>query len=105
MNHDIKTCEDRYVGNTLQRLHDRIYQHKYAVSRCEVEKSAIAQHVFDNSTHVINWQSVDILDKEVDRKKRFFKELVYIGKEVHRMNRNDDLRDFPKSYLPLLDFL
>ena len=96
------TCGKKHIGNTLQRLEDRIYQHRYALSHGEFDKSALALHVVNNSTHIINWDEPRILDLEEDKKKRFFKEMVYIAKERDTINRNDDISEFLRSYLPIL---
>ena len=100
-------CGGKYVGNSLQFLKDRLYQHKYAISRGDIEKSAIAQHLADNPEHQINWNSVEILEKEPNRRKRFFKEMTHIGKEKGKLclNRNDDLNFFPRPYYNLLQYL
>ena len=65
-------CGSKYVGNTLQRVEERLYQHRYAIRRGELEKSAVALHVHENDSHYIEWDKVEILAKEPDRKKRFF---------------------------------
>ena len=82
-------------------MRDRVY----AVSRGDLEKSAVALHLDNNPDHEIDWETIDILDHEVDKGKRLFKEMIYIGKQERAMNRNDDLNYFPRSYLPLLPII
>ena len=48
------SCGQCYVGETVRRLETRIAKHKEACSRGELEKSAIAEHAWQNQ-HSIEW--------------------------------------------------
>ena len=52
-----KHCSYSYIGQTGRSLSDRIKEHKRAVSRANVDDSALAEHVV-NSGHEIDWCSV-----------------------------------------------
>ena len=42
-------CNKSYIGETVRRLGDRIKEHKVACTRCEKEKSAIAEHAWEEA--------------------------------------------------------
>ena len=65
------TCGSTYVGNTMQRLDKRIYQHRYMLQRGHSEKSVVAKHIMENNDHVNDWKNVEVLGKEEDTRKRF----------------------------------
>ena len=56
-----KDCSYSYIGQTGRSLSDRIKEHKWAVSRVNVDDSALAEHVV-NSSHEMDWCSAMILD-------------------------------------------
>ena len=93
------SCSKIYIGQTSQRLIDRVNQHKTAIKNEKPEKSAIAQHVLDEDHYDIGWGNPRILHKEKDWKKRCFKEQWEIVKSKGRnMNIQEDFLGFPDTY-------
>ena len=47
-------CDKSYISETVRRLGDRIKEHKVACTRCGKEKSAIAEHAWEEG-HSVAW--------------------------------------------------
>lgn len=79
---DCDTCCSSYIGESMQYLKTREYQHKYNIRMGNVTHSALAEHGIRNPTHNINWGKHTILDKEQNTFKRKLKEAVYIKRQL-----------------------
>ena len=81
-----KNCDKSYIGETKRRLDVRISEHKKETeeqtsshaqftratrksSVTEIHKSAVCEHAVKEN-HVIDWDNVQIVDKEHDRNTR-----------------------------------
>ena len=49
------SCGQVYIGETNQRLETRLKEHRDACERKMMEKSAVAEHTWDNH-HPIHWE-------------------------------------------------
>ena len=74
-------CDKSYIGETVRRLGDRIKEHKVACTRCEKEKSAIAEHAWEEG-HPVAWDETTILNSDRRRFGLVVKEALHIG--THR---------------------
>ena len=63
---------------TVRRLETRIGEHKEACSRGELEKSAIAEHAWQNQ-HSIEWNGTRIVDRASGRMELVLKAALHIG--------------------------
>ncbi|KAJ8919390.1 hypothetical protein NQ315_016483 [Exocentrus adspersus] len=70
-------CGKHYIGETSRPLDVRIKEHKNYVRNYQVDRSNLAQHVWDNH-HQINWKEASIIQKEQNFGKRKLKESACI---------------------------
>ena len=66
-------CDRVYVGQTKNSLHTRVNQHRAACRLGQPEKSALAEHSW-NENHVINWDGAHVLKTEDNYTQRLFLE-------------------------------
>ena len=52
-------CGDAYIGKTKRTLNTRIKEHKAACRYAHMEKSAVAEHAWQDG-HTIDWENVKI---------------------------------------------
>ena len=79
-----KDCSFTYVGETGIHLSSRIKQHKDAVRKGDVEKSA---HVWELH-HSIDWDNTTIVDFDPETISRKTREALYIRRRKDLMNRD-----------------
>ena len=94
-------CNKYYVGQTSQRLKNRIGGHK---SDCKYhpERCMLAAHV-NEYDHKINYDDVKILDIEPNYHKRSFLEMYHIKKTQPVMNKRSDIQDLSVLYTYLME--
>ncbi|KAJ8909610.1 hypothetical protein NQ315_003481, partial [Exocentrus adspersus] len=73
-------CGKHYIGETSRPLDVRIKEHKNYVRNYQVDRSNLAQHVWDNH-HQINWKEASIIQKEQNFGKRKIKRKWCIPKQ------------------------
>ena len=56
-------CGDFYIGESGRALGERIKEHKAACKYAHFDKSPVAEHVWKDGDHQINWDDVDIIDR------------------------------------------
>lgn len=97
-----ETCQGEYVGETLRAVGVRRKEHQDAVRQGDTLKSAIAEHVHGClQQHVIDWESMKVLDRATSQTERRIKEAVHIHKRRPEMNRDQGL-DFSKIWNTVL---
>ncbi|KAJ8910301.1 hypothetical protein NQ315_003779 [Exocentrus adspersus] len=89
------------LGETSRPLDVRIKEHKNYVRNYQVDRSNLAQHVWDNH-HQINWKEASIIQKEQNFGKRKLKESACI--QLNEGNfaitvLSDKLRDLFNTYI------
>ena len=73
-----------YIGETKRPVDIRIKEHK---SKAVSNKSALAAHLRVNHRHKINWQKVQILEKNQHQKKtRKILEAIHIKRNRPKIN-------------------
>ena len=70
-------CGDSYIGETGRTTNKRVKEHKAACRLAHFEKSAVAEHAWQDG-HIIEWDQVTILDTASDQRERQTKEALYI---------------------------
>ena len=97
-----KNCEESYIGQTKRNINTRLKEHRTAVKKGRIQKSALSEHVM-NKVHLIDWQNAKIIQQESNYKKRLFLESWHINKNPKTMNRKDgsNLPNVYKSLLPV----
>ena len=88
-----------HFGETIRRLDTRLDEHREACRRGELEKSAIAEHVWRNQ-HVIKWNETSLLGKSSLRIHLMVKEALQItlSPATSRINRGQGI-EIPISAL------
>ena len=78
-----------YVGETLRALHVRKKEHCEAIRLGQSSKSAIAEHVHEQSMpHEIDQQGMKAIDHARWKRKRKVREAFHIQKHKSRLNRD-----------------
>ena len=70
-------CSKVYTGETIRRLETRFKEHQEVLRRGMTEKSAVAEHAWDNQ-HSINWKEASIIDQARMHKELLLKEALHI---------------------------
>lgn len=94
-------CEMKYIGNTKQYLHRRIYEHKYSV-RTNNKCTALAKHSIEN-LHGFDFDNTQILTTEMNCKKRNILEMMAIHKENNAVNSRADVDGFINIYNNIIE--
>ena len=55
------SCGQVYIGESKRRLETRLKEHRDAYERGMMEKSAVAEHAWENH-HPIDWEETTVLD-------------------------------------------
>ena len=71
------SCGQVYIGETVRRLETRMKEHQDACRRGMVERSAIAEHAWENQ-HPIKWEETEIVDQARRPKELLLKEALHI---------------------------
>ena len=90
-----KNCDKCYIGQTYRRLQKRVNEHKSYTS------GVIANHRL-SKTHDMNWEKVQILDRETDYYKRDISEMLHIKSEPNTINAQTDTNRLRKIFDCLL---
>lgn len=96
-------CDAVYVGETLRTLPTRLKEHQRHTRKCELERSAIAEHAC-TLAHVIDWEKASVMDQEQDWTCRKIKEALHISlvKSATPVMNKDDGRKISKVWLDVL---
>ncbi|KAJ0057566.1 hypothetical protein NL108_009329 [Boleophthalmus pectinirostris] len=84
-------CSERYIGETKQLLHKRMYQHRGESS--SGPQSAVYLHL-KAMGHSFEDSEVQILAREKNLFERGVKEAIFVKKENPSLNRNGGLRHY-----------
>ena len=98
-----KNCGAEYIGETGRLLKTRLEEHRKDVDNTKKEKytrsgkkrlmstinkSALTDHA-TTENHIIDWEGVNIVDKEPNRRIRHIKEAIWIRKTTTPINRDE----------------
>jgi hypothetical protein len=92
-------CDLSYVGQTCQYLKNRIYQHRMGKRR-----TAVFIHQEEPPRHKLNYDDVEILQREPYTDKREFLEMLHINNN-NTINIKTDIAGISNTYKPLLKML
>jgi hypothetical protein len=95
-----KSCPMSYIGETGRRLVDRVYEHKQALRKMDIDKSALAEHAITHD-HEVDWDKVEILKSCKSYAHRKVSETLEIVSNPSIINRADGLK-LDKAYLSVL---
>jgi len=96
-------CEKIYIGETRQKLKNRINQHAYDISK-KNGNTAIAEHANDKK-HSINLENVTIIDFEHNNNKRKILESIHIIKNNNTVNYKEDSMNVNKYYKSIINMI
>jgi len=73
------------VGQTKRILNTRIGEHRNHIRRNSTQSSVITDyHLLFN--HEFDWNDVEVLDEEMNYKKRLISEMIHIKKQQNGLN-------------------
>ena len=73
----------------MRALDVRCKEHIDAVRLGDLEKSAVAEHIYSHAEpHEVNWSKGEVLDRARNKRERRIKEAFYIEKRKPGMNRD-----------------
>ena len=71
------SCGKKYIGETVRRLETRMKEHQDACQKGTLEKSALAEHAWENH-HPIKWEEATVIDQARTYKELLLKEAIHI---------------------------
>ena len=74
---DCLDCDNCYIGQTYRALAKRKSEHKSNIKKPPDEHKVITKQIIENE-HNINWDNIQIIDKETHDYKRDVSEMLYI---------------------------
>ena len=87
------TCSEEYVGETLRAVSIRCEEHSDAIRLGHGSKSAIAEHVHNQSLlHEMDRSSLCVIDQASKKKERKIREAFHIYKRKPRLNKRPGCR-------------
>ena len=91
-------CTDgkSYIGETCRPLKTRLHEHKEAIRKLDIQKSALAEHIATSNARPC-WENVKILAHESHWYKRRLKEALWIERKS-TINRNHGLENISKIW-------
>ena len=84
------SCGEIYIGETLRRLETRMKEHQDACQKGTLEKSALAEHAWENH-HPIEWEETTVIDQARTSKELMLKEAIHIRLNHPSLNRDGGL--------------
>ncbi|XP_064610736.1 uncharacterized protein LOC135474961 [Liolophura sinensis] len=91
------SCNNSYIGETGRPLQTRIKEHQSSVQKLD-SKSAISDHIHENPSHNINWNTVRTLNMNQPHwKKRKLQEAIQIKRLKPSLNRDHGIY-LPSAY-------
>jgi len=94
---DCKNCEKVYIGQTKRHLSTRINEHKNNIKNTAGNFSVVSQHRIEFD-HDFDWCKLNILHKELNRRKREIAEMFYIKKFDNNINLQRDTENLNCVY-------
>ncbi|XP_044751492.1 uncharacterized protein LOC123311526 isoform X2 [Coccinella septempunctata] len=94
-------CHLSYIGQTSQQIKKRMAQHKSDIKH-PGKGCALAQHCHDNQ-HMMNFNNIQILEREKNYRKRTFLEMFHIKKNLENVvNSRSDIKNISSIYTFLI---
>ncbi|KYN24384.1 hypothetical protein ALC57_04021 [Trachymyrmex cornetzi] len=87
---DCKDCDASYVGQTSRCVKVQMSEYKNHINRNTSQTSVITEHKLQTS-HDFDWDNIKILNKENNWNKRLLSEMIYIKKQKHGLNLQNDM--------------
>ena len=94
------SCGEIYIGETLRRLETRMKEHQDACQKGTLEKSALAEHAWENH-HPIKWEETTVIDQARTSKELMLKEAIHIRLNHPSLNRDGGL-ELPGCWMAAL---
>ena len=97
------TCNKVYIGQTSQYVKERVSNHKTDVKKGN-DNTGLAQHILNGDTsHNMQWDKIQILEKESDLNKRSHLEAFHIVCNKNNINVQSDFKKCSAIYQNVLN--
>jgi len=98
---DCRDCPKTYIGQTKQYLKNRTKEHQNSLRKINENRTALSNHAIEN-LHNFDFNNVQILDYEINYKKRNIKEMIHIKKTKNTVNFRTDTDNLSSVYNNLI---
>lgn len=96
-----QNCNCCYIGQTGRYLRTRLLEHQRSVRPQNLlqskQKTALAEHS-ETLVHTFDFTNTKIIGKQQNLKKRLIHEMIAIKKEVHHVNKKEDIEGLNSCY-------
>jgi hypothetical protein len=97
------SCQLIYIGNTIQYVKKRMYDHRNGIAKENPDYSALVKHGLENPLHDIDFDGVRVIDRETRQKRREVLEMLHIAENIDScMNTRTDSMYVPNCYRSFL---
>jgi hypothetical protein len=95
-----RECSKVYMGQTGRSVHLRVTEHDRHLRLLQLDKSAIAEHSF-NQDHRVRLQDTKLLAKKIGYRERLIREAIEIQLHPNNINREEGLH-LSRAWKPLI---
>jgi hypothetical protein len=81
-------CGKCYIGQTGRSIQCRLKEHSRAIKQYDKEKSALAEHKFEDGDHTFDLEKTVVLAKTSKYHQRLIREAIEIRKNPNNFNRD-----------------
>jgi hypothetical protein len=81
-------CGKCYIGQTGRSIQCRLKEHSRAIKQYDKEKSALAEHKFEDGDHTFDLEKTVVLAKTTKYHQRLIREAIEIKKHPNNFNRD-----------------
>ncbi|KAK9874835.1 hypothetical protein WA026_005651 [Henosepilachna vigintioctopunctata] len=96
------SCGSVYIGTTKRSIKTRLKEHEGHCRRVQPEKSAVAEHAYNNLEHNIKYDDAEVLSTDRNYHARLQREAIEIHKHRNNFNRKEETMRIRNIWHPAL---
>jgi len=97
------SCGSAYIGTTKRSISTRIKEHQRNCRLGHTDKSAVAEHAFEERIHNINFNDTQVLSRTTHYYPRLNREAIEIFKHPFNFNRKEEGIKINRLWHPVLE--